>query len=98
MNEFNEEVKVYEETIKRAQQQAQMNQEAVFQDYSQELGRYQQLINGYSAEVQAEVEAYNKKTKDYEWMSATYSRLRSEFESAFALTPGETAEQTNVQR
>ena len=98
MNEFNEAVKIYEETIKRAQQQAQMNQEAVFQDYSQELGRYQQLINQYSAEVQSEVEAYNKKTKDYEWMSATYSRLRSEFESAFALTPGETAEQTNVQR
>jgi hypothetical protein len=95
MNEFNEAVKIYEETIKRASDQAKLNQEAVFQDYSQELNRYTQLLSAYTSEIQAQTEEYNLKAKDYEWMSSTYSRLRAEFENAFALTPADAQEQTS---
>ena len=95
MNEFNEEVKIYEETIRRASDQAKLNQEAVFQDYSQELGRYSQLLSAYTSEIQAQTEEYNLKAKDYEWMSSTYARLRAEFENAFALTPADAQEQTS---
>jgi hypothetical protein len=83
LQEFNEKNVAYQAAIQQAQLNAQANKE----DYAQTLSKFNTEISLYSAEVQAAVQEYGNKSQDMQWLSATYSRVRADYEQGLGLAP-----------
>ena len=99
LNTFNEANVVYQASIQRNLQQAQINMQdaqkeadltlqAAIQDYTLELQRVSTDTSKYQSLVGAEVQTYQQeiteKSSEYQWMTARLQDLKNEYNQAFA--------------
>ena len=100
LNNFNEENVVYQATIQRNLQQAQMDMQdaqkeadltfqATIQDYTLELQKYGADLQKYQADVAKDVQVYQQeiaeKSAEYQWKVGRLQDLKLEYNQFFAI-------------